>query len=440
MKIEMTKQDARKVTIIEELLADQITNTQVAQLLTLSIRQVQRIKAQATTGGILSILHKSRSHTPSNTLDENTAAEIREVYQNSLQGYNFTHATDVLAEEKEVFVSVSTVSRILKAQGIRSPKAKRKLKKHRSRDARLYEGEMAQMDASSFDWWGTRSYLHLHGAIDDTTGRVLALHFEKEKTFDGYGELIFQMNHAFHLPREFYTDGRTVFAYDSVKKQKLTIAEELAGKREKQPRFARSAREVGILLIIAGSAQAKRAIERLWETLQDRLPKDMKRKGITTVEQANEFLTHYIPYYNRKFAVPATSQEKRYLPKLDPKMLQVIFSRQETRKIDSGLTFSYGGKKYRLPSQCNDQRVSSTAHDTIIVAVSKYIGIKVLYKGFVLTPELLSTPQKTVKRVQSQQRILPKIVAEGSNIPANSNSPWYIFSDKSKTKKIPTRG
>ena len=262
----MTKQDARKVTIIEELLADQITNTQVAQLLTLSIRQVQRIKAQATTGGILSILHKSRSHTPSNTLDENTAAEIREVYQNSLQGYNFTHATDVLAEEKEVFVSVSTVSRILKAQGIRSPKAKRKLKKHRSRDARLYEGEMAQMDASSFDWWGTRSYLHLHGAIDDTTGRVLALHFEKEKTFDGYGELIFQMNHAFHLPREFYTDGRTVFAYDSVKKQKLTIAEELAGKREKQPRFARSAREVGILLIIAGSAQAKRAIERPMET------------------------------------------------------------------------------------------------------------------------------------------------------------------------------
>ncbi|MDA3833109.1 MAG: ISNCY family transposase [Spirochaetales bacterium] len=436
----MTKQDARKVTIIEELLANRINNTQAAQLLRLSIRQIQRFKAQATTGGILSILHKSRGHTPVNTLDEETATIIRELYQNSLQGYNFTHATDVLAEEKEIFVSVSTVSRILKAQGIRSPKAKRRPKKHRSRDARLHEGDMAQMDASSFDWLGTGSYLQLHGAIDDATGRVLALHFEKEETFDGYSELIFHMNHDSHLPREFYTDGRTVFAYDSVKKQKLTIAEELAGKREKQPHFARATREVGILLIIAGSAQAKGAIERLWETLQDRLPKDMKRRGITTVEQANAFLTHYIPYYNRKFSVPAASQEKRYLSKQDPEMLQVIFSRQETRKIDSGLAFSYGGKKYRLPSQCNDQRVSPTAHDTIIVAISKYIGIKVLYKGFVLTPELLSTPQRTAMMAQPQKRILPKRVSEGPNIPANSNSPWHIFIDKSKTTNLPAGG
>ncbi|NQT58530.1 MAG: ISNCY family transposase [Bacteroidetes bacterium] len=436
----MTKQDARKVTIVEELLANRITNTQAAQLLTLSIRQVQRIKAQATAGGILSILHKSRGHTPANALDEETATVIRELYQNSLQGYNFTHTTDILAEEKGVFVSVSTVSRILKGQGIRSPKAKRRPKKHRSRDARLHEGEMAQMDASSFDWLDTGSYLHLHGAIDDATGHVLALHIEKEETFDGYCELMFQMNHDAHLPREFYTDGRTVFAYDSVKKQKLTIAEELAGKREKQPHFARAARELGILLIIAGSAQAKGAIERLWGTLQDRLPKDMKRKGITTVEQANEFLTHYIPYYNRKFAVPAVSQEKRYLPKQDPEMMQVSFSRQETRKIDTGLSFSYGGKKYRLPSHCNDQRVSPTAHDTIIVAISKYIGIKVLYKGFVLTPELLATPQRTAKMSQPQKKILPKRVAEGPNIPANSNSPWYIFSGKSKTKKLPVRG
>lgn len=106
-------------------------------------------------------------------------------------------------------------------------------------------------------------------------GRILALHFEKEETFEGYCELMFQMNQDGHLPREIYTDGRTIFVYDSKKKKKLTLEEELEGKVEKRPNFARALSELNILLIIAGSAQAKGGIERLWETLQDRLPKDM---------------------------------------------------------------------------------------------------------------------------------------------------------------------
>jgi hypothetical protein len=135
-------------------------------------------------------------------------------------------------EENGIFVSVSTVSRYLKAKGIRSPKAKRRPKKHRSRNAREREGELVLMDASSFDWLCNGSYLHLHGAIDDATGRILALHFEKEETFEGYCELIFQMNRDGHLPREIYTDGRSIFAYDSKKKKKLSIAEELAVKQK----------------------------------------------------------------------------------------------------------------------------------------------------------------------------------------------------------------
>ena len=103
----MTKQDARKVTIIEEVLADRVTNAQAAKLIDLSIRQVQRIKAQVRTDGVMNILHKSRGHTPSNALDSVTAATITHLCQKELKGYNFTHAADVLAEEKGIFVSVS---------------------------------------------------------------------------------------------------------------------------------------------------------------------------------------------------------------------------------------------------------------------------------------------------------------------------------------------
>lgn len=82
----------------------------------------------------------------------------------------------------------------------------------------------------------------------------------------------------------------------------------------------------------------KGGIERLWETLQDRLTKDMKRKGVCTVEQANEFLKKYIPYYNRKFAVQASNPEKAYLPKRDMFELQLIFAKHETRKLDSSVS------------------------------------------------------------------------------------------------------
>jgi len=427
MKFEMSKKEARKITIIEELLAGSFTNQQAAELLDLSVRQVQRMKKEASTNGVMSILHKNKGHKPANALDPKVSSTICRIYETELSGYNFCHATDVLAEEHDILVSVSTVSRYLKANGIHSPKAKRRPKKHRSRDAREREGELVQMDASSFDWLGNGAYLHLHGAIDDATGRILALHFEKEETFEGYCELMFQMNRDGHLPREIYTDGRTVFAYDSKNKKKLTVAEELAGKIEKQPHFARALKELNILLIIAKSAQAKGGIERLWETLQDRLTKDMKRKGITSIESANEFLKHYIPYYNRKFAVQAANSEKAYLPKVEPSLIQLIFSKQVTRKLDPGLSFSFGGQKYRLPVYVNTKKVPASPHDTITVATSKHIGMRVLFKGFVIKPEPLKTqPKESIVQIPPQLNP-PSIPPDQFHDKPKNKSPWFSY-------------
>ncbi|WP_242824960.1 ISNCY family transposase [Dehalobacter sp. DCA] len=393
---------------------------------------------EATANGVMSILHKNRGRKPANALDPKLALNIIEIYEKELINYNFCHATDVLAEDKGIFVSVSTVSRHLKASGIRSPKAKRRPKKHRSRNARKREGELVQMDASSYDWLGNDSYLHLHGAVDDATGRILALHFEKEETFEGYCELMFQMNQDGHLPREIYTDGRTVFAYDSKTKKKLTLDEELTGKVERQPHFARALRETKILLIIAKSAQAKGGIERLWETLQDRLPKDMKRKGINSIEQANEFLRQYIPYYNRKFSVQAASMEKAYLPKQDLAAFQLTFAIHETRKLDSGLSFSYRGQKYRLPISKDNKEIPASPHDTITVATSKHIGMQVLFKGLVIKPEPLNTqPKESIIHISQPDNSTNCLPSETLIKPKNkTNSPWFGYTEIFYSKKL----
>lgn len=429
----MSKKEARKMTIIEGLLCKRFTNREAANLLDLSVRQVQRLKAEAAANEVIGLLHKNRGRKPVNAIPGELAEEICRIYDHELMGYNFCHAADVMAEEKDIFVSASTVARYLKKHGIKSPKAKRRPKKHRSRDAREHEGELAQMDASMFDWLSDGSYLHLHGAIDDATGRILALHFEKEETFDGYCELMFQMNRDGHVPRELYTDGRTVFAFDSKTKKKLTLEEELQGKAEKQPHFARALKDLNIILIIAKSAQAKGGIERLWETLQDRLPKDMKRKGIATMEQANDFLKKYITYYNRKFVVPAARPEKLYLPKQDAFAMQLAFSRQYARKLDSGLSFSFGGNKYIIPVYHKGKRIPASAHDAITVATGKYIGIQVILKGLVIEPELLRNPKANVLPIKKKQDKTESQKTQRTRI--NPNSPWYDYSYLFYSKK-----
>ena len=74
MRYEMSKHEARKIAIIEELLANRFTNKQAAELLDLSIRQVQRLKSEATINGVMNLLHKNRGRKPTNTLDPEIAA------------------------------------------------------------------------------------------------------------------------------------------------------------------------------------------------------------------------------------------------------------------------------------------------------------------------------------------------------------------------------
>lgn len=436
----MSKKDARKITVIEYLLDGKYSIKQAAQLLNLSERQIIRLKQEADKNGTLSLIHKNRSRRPHNTLNPEIAKEICSIYKTELNGYNFSHAKDVLAEEKNIEVSVSTLRRYLEKEGIKSPKAKRRPKAHRSRNPREKEGELVQMDASKHDWLSNGSYLHLHGCIDDARSKVLALYFDKEETSNAYVECMMQMNHKTGLPKEVYTDGRTIFVYDSVKKAKLTLDEELAGITEKQPQFARALKELGVLHTVAGSPQAKGRNERLWGTLQDRLVKDMQREGIDTIEKANEFLKTYIAKHNKRFAVKAESNEKAYLPKKTDMQLKLAFAKHEYRKLDSGLSFRYNGSKYSIPASQGDKKVPLSAHSTITVVDSPHFGLRVLCDDMLIIPKELITPSNASVLKNSEKSNTsnkPKVAKEER---PKKTSPWYdyntLFYSKAKLDDI----
>lgn len=436
----MSKQDARRITIVDESLTGRFSNLQAAALLHLSVRQVQRLKRKDRLAGSLSLLHQNRGHSPANSLDPLTRSLIVRIYRQELSDYNFSHACDVMAEEKDLFVSRSTVSRVLRSDGLTSPKAKRRPKRHRSRDARKHEGDMAQMDASSFDWLSNGTYLHLHGAVDDATDKVLALHLEKEETFDGYCELLFQMNASSHLPRELYVDHRGVFSVNKKVRHRLTLEEELAGKTTDPTQFGRAMSSLGILLILANSSQAKGRIERLWETLQDRLPKDLKRHGISTVDDANAFFRKYIPYYNRKFAVLPLLPEPFYLPHVPQPELDLVLAFHSLRRLDQGLSFSFNCLKYVLPLYCADKKVPASPHDLVTVVTSKRAGMQVLFNGLVLSPlqvNAKSIPSISAPTLSNNDRILDASKQGRDN---SRHSPWRQFIPNSLNLESHGRG
>src|SRR5690606_28118945 len=99
----------------------------------------------------------------------------------------------------------------------------------------------------------------------------------------------------------------------SPKKDKLSIEEELAGKKVALTQFGRVLEELGMVHIPSYSPQAKGRVERFWGTLQHRLVIEMRIAGISTLEEANAFLPAFIDNFNRRFAVEPADPEPAYL-------------------------------------------------------------------------------------------------------------------------------
>jgi len=419
----MNEKEAKRITVIQEVVDRRCTNQQAAEKLGIQVRQVQRLKRKMEQGGIFAVLHGNRGKKPYNATPPKIVAEIQRIAREELCGYNFTHLSEVLAEEYGYSLSSSTVERLVKADGAVSPKRKERRKPHRSRKAKEHMGELVQLDASAYDWFGIEKNVYLHGAIDDATGSILALWMDDEETLDAYCEVMFQMNQNFGIPRALYTDGRTVFFYDSAAKKKPSMADQLSGIQLQQTQFARAASTLNIHLIRAGSPQAKGRIERLWGTLQDRLSHDLQRKHIHSIAEANQFLPTFLYNYNRQFARTPISPEPFWFPKRPLEELHLLFAVHENRILDKGLGFSFRNQHFVLPDISKNGPVLPRPGDPVTVVISKYFGVRVLIEKQVFTPSLLLPSAKLSAHPKLSCEELSRKRSEAGRA-GKANSPW----------------
>jgi len=216
---------------------------------------------------------------------------------------------------------------------------------------------MTQIDASPFDWLSDGIMRSLHGAIDDATGEIVALWLAETEQLKGYFHVLGNMIQASGVPRALYMDGHTIFF--SPLGEKLTEEEELEGKTVALTQFGKVLDILGVQPIRATSPQAKGRVERLWGTLQKRLPVDMRVAGIQSVEEANRFFREYIKRHNGRFAVEASEAESAFLPGPPAELMRFILCVRENRKTSGDSSISWKGKTYVIEEKSGEQKLFS---------------------------------------------------------------------------------
>jgi transposase len=384
----MTEKEMARLTIANKLMEKAITVKKAAEILGLSTRQTLRIKKGVSLFGPQAAVHANRNKKPANTTEPNLKAMVVNLKKDKYADANFTHFTELLKEVEDITLSRPTVHRILRAAGIVSPRKKRKIKAHRTRARKDCPGLMVHLDASPYAWLGPDE-LSLHGSIDDASGKIMGLYLSKEECLEGYFEVTRYMIRQFGIPASTYSDRHTIFFSP---KNKLSIEEQLEGKLKPFTQFSRAMAELGVSMIAAGSPQAKGRIERLWETLQDRLPVEFSINGVKTITDANEFLKGYIGKFNKKFAVKPKSDINCFR-KLDGSInLDYILCIKEKRKLDSGSVFKYKGSYCQLT--LNGKPATAIPKSYVSVLTGPRIGIKASYSGKVYNLVKIDMPQK----------------------------------------------
>jgi hypothetical protein len=275
------------------------------------------------------------------------------------------------------------------------------------------------MDGSHHDWFeGRGPKCVLMGYIDDSTGRPYARFYEYEGTIpamDSFKRYI--KKHG--IPMSVYLDKHKTYKSDKA----LTIEEELAGE-EALSQFGKILKELEVKLIHADSPQAKGRIERLFNTFQDRLVKEMRLRGIKTTEEANKFLEWYLPQYTRRFGVKPAKAANLHRPSPTEAELDMIFRIRTERVLRNDFTVAHNKKLYQVEDNVRARKV--------VVEEKADGSMAIQYQGTYL--KFHEIRQRPEKETREKCRIgIRKVV-----IPA-ADHPWRSFKINPQISSYPQK-
>jgi transposase len=336
-RVLVSRDTLNRDAVVRDFVAGRLSRKEAAAALGKSERQVSRMIKRWRKKGVLGLEHGLAGRAPSNRLEDSIRGRVVELLKNKYSGFNLKHFHERITEvEKITGAGYSSIKRIARGEGVvRARKRRSKVRKRRARFAEA--GYMLQMDGSKHVWWKGKECCLIAG-IDDATSDVPFGEFFPTETLEGYMRVLRGVIERRGVPRVVYVDR----------------ASWLGGlSDEETSQFERMCGELGIRVIHAHSAEAKGRVERLWQTLQDRLVSEFRLTGVDSIQKATAYLnqTFLLETWAKKFTIQAEGPGQLYRPRPEGKDLNQIFCLKLERKIRKDHTLLFENEVYAITAQ-----------------------------------------------------------------------------------------
>jgi hypothetical protein len=341
-RVIMSVKELRRVHVIRHTMEQQLTQVKAGTLLGLTPRHIRRLIERVERAGDHGLAHRGRGKPSNRQIPEQVKTKALKLYAQRYGDFGPTLAAEKLAACHGITMSAETVRGWLRDAGV--DHFTRRKRPHRAwRERKTHVGELLQLDGSHHDWLeGRGPRFVLMAYIDDASSRVYARFYAYEGTIPAMDSFTRYVR-RYGIPLAIYADKHTTYQSPAPP----TVDDQLAGVTPTS-QFGRALGELGVELIPAHSPQAKGRVERLFKTVQDRLVKELRLAGVSTLEAANRFLEGYLPIYNRRFVVPPAQAADLHRPRPAHRELDRILCLKTTRCLRKDFTIAYQGRLYQI--------------------------------------------------------------------------------------------
>jgi len=337
--MEMSGTERERLVVIRQVEERKLGRQEAAERLGIGARQLKRLVRRWRSEGDRGVVSRRRGREAPNRMPARERARLEALLRDKYPDFGATLAAEKLAERDKLKVSRETVRQAQIALGLHKPKARRARRVFQSRERRPRFGELIQIDGSPHDWFegrGPRCTLIVF--IDDATSKLTSLLFAASETTRAYLQALRRQVLTHGQPLAFYSDRHGIF--------RVNAKEAVSG--DGITEFGRVLKRLNIASICAHTPQAKGRVERANQTLQDRLVKEMRLKGISSLDEANAFLPAFIENWNKGawIKLPKDPADAHRPWTKGDASLDEALARIEERTLSKNLMFQHRGTLY----------------------------------------------------------------------------------------------
>lgn len=419
-EVYMTKSEVNTLGILIKIRERRLSKSRAAKELNISRRQVHRIYKKFLEHGEKALVSKKRGRSSNHQLSAVTKARVLEIIScETYSEFGPTFMSEKLEQWHGINISRETVRKMMIQEGFWTDKRKKRPVIHQQRRRRNCRGELVQIDGSPHAWFEDRGEpCALLLFIDDATGRTYGRFFEVEES-SAYMILLSEYIKKWGKPQSLYSDRHGIFRVNMPG----------CAKTECKTQFGRVLEELGIKLLCANSPQAKGRVERGFKTLQDRLVKELRLAGISTIAEANQFLKTFWDYYNKKFEKPPEDSKDAHEKAPSDDELSRIICFMEYRKVSKNHEIQYKNTIYQLNTEGRLQNLAGSR-----VAVKEKLDgtIVVEYKGKSIPFRIFSQQDYVGKEVTTKE--INRFLKGRQPRKVSPNHPW-VHGDRDRHLK-----